>query len=349
MVAHAQVLDARARGWRHLVERLRERRAGVPDARIPARVECTDAPVIGVVLEYHRRCVRGADHRIGATDLRAGREIDGGVDLELVPRRAGDRIPREQRIEHLRRSEHVVDPGGCARRPGPQERLHRRGRAAMPLGVNRRHAPVVRPGRQERGARRVHRAGRFSLRAHERAERRIGRDRDDVLRGPRDRRPTQHERVRGMHHDRAVRRRLKRRRRRPRLHDRARRTPRRRCAVRLQRPHAPPVGAVRDRLLERRARVARRELIFAAAEHGRVHPAVGGELELIPVGLRDGSPRERRQRVDDEAARRRDGRRRRKSSRGKRRLPCVGRRRRHGQGGNQHRNGSDPRQRPSRH
>ena len=208
---------------RHLVECLRERRAGVPDAGIPGGVQCANAPVVGVVLEDDRRRVRVADHGTGAADLRARREVDGGVDLELVPRRAGDRIPREQRIEHLRRREHVVDPSSCARRPGPRERLHRRGRAAMPLGIHRRHAPVVGARRQERRAGRVDRSGRLGLRADERAERRIGRDRDDVLRRPRNRRPAQHQRMRGVHHDRAVRRRLQRRRRRPRLHDRPRR------------------------------------------------------------------------------------------------------------------------------
>ena len=219
----------------------------------------------------------------------------------------------------------------------------------MPLGVHRGHAPVVGARRQERRAGRVDRAGRFGLRAHDRAERGVGRDRDDVLRGPRDLRPAQHERVRGVHHDLAVRRRLKRRRRRPRLHDRPRRTPRRRCSVRLQRPHAPPVGAVRDRLLERRARVAGCELILAAAEHGRVHPGVGGELELVPFSLRDRGPRESGQRVDDEAIRRRDGRGRCERRRGERRMPCVGSCRKHSQGGNQHGTRGDPRQRPSSH
>ena len=300
VVAHAQVLDARARCRRHLVEGLREGRAGVPDARVPARVERANAPVVGVVLEARRsaRSELPITGLVQQTFEPGAKSTDGLISSSYLAapaigsqEKSGSKTSGAANMSSTRVER--------ARRPRPHERLHRRGRAAMPLGVDRRDVPVVGAGRQQRRARRVDRAGGLVLRVA-RSCRATDRSPIETMyfdaRGTDDQRSTSgcvgctmiapcvgdcsagadvHDftSARGAVQDDGV-------------------------PFFCERAHAPPVGAVRDRLLQRRARVARRELILAAPEHRRVHPAVGGELELVPVGLRDGGPRERGQRVD---------------------------------------------------
>ena len=165
----------------------------VPDPRVAVRVERADAPVVDVVQKDVVGEREVAMRRAAAADLRAGREVGRGVDLDLVARRAGDRVPREARVVDLGRRVQVVDVRRGHRRPEPLERGDRRRDAAVALGVDRRDAPVVRPRRERgrdrgRGGGDVRRALRVVLVGvveDERAESRVARDRDEVVRGAR--------------------------------------------------------------------------------------------------------------------------------------------------------------------
>ncbi len=126
VVAQVQVLDARRVDRRHLVEGLDEVRPAVPDTGVTGCVERADAPVVRVVAEDDRRRQRRRDRQLRAADLGAGSEVDGGVDLDLVLRRARHRVPRELRVEHLVGRHQVGDVGGRRRRPRPVEGAHRR-------------------------------------------------------------------------------------------------------------------------------------------------------------------------------------------------------------------------------
>ena len=144
-----QVLDARTRHRRHLVERLRERRPEVPDAGVAGGVESADAPVVGVVAVDDRRGQGRRDRRLCAANLGAGRKVLRGVDLDLVLRGTGNRSPRELRIEVLGSGDEVADDRGRGRGPRPREARDGRCASAVSLGVERRDAPVVRALRQE--------------------------------------------------------------------------------------------------------------------------------------------------------------------------------------------------------
>jgi hypothetical protein len=145
---------------------------------------------------------------------------------------------------------------------------------------------------------------------NERPERGIGGDRDEIFPRAGNRRPRQLHRGRrvddGCPADGAdeVRRGA------PELLDRSSLRPRRRATAGRQRADAPPVGPVRDGLLQRPACVLRQELILAAAEDGGVEAGIGCDLELVLIGGRDRLPGESRQRIDDGAGRRRQRRRR---------------------------------------
>ena len=132
-------------------------------------------------------------------------------------------------------------------------------------------------------------------------ERGVAGEREHVARGVLDRRPAERQGRRREREGIARPRRLRARHRRPGLDERARRRPRRRVALLGRRADAPPVAAVRQRLLQRRARVLRDEVAFALAEDRRVEVLVGGDLELVLVGAGDRAPRERRDRLERRA------------------------------------------------
>ena len=312
VVAHVEVLDARPgdrAGRRDLVERLVEGRAVVPDPRIALRVERTNAPVVDVVEEDGRRGERSGDARSAAADLRAGREVRRGVDLELVARGAGNRAPREARVVDLGVRVQVLHLRRGHRRPEPGERGDRRRDAAVTLGVHRRDAPVVRAGRERRGdrgrgggdVRRALRVVLVRVAEDERAEAHVARDRDEIVRGARDSRPAEHDGLGRVGERGAGARALQRGLQIPELPERARLGPLRAPARGVRRAHAPVVRAVRDRLRQRRTRVPREEVVLAGAEHRRVHAGVGADLELVLVDARDRRPSEGREKLDDRA------------------------------------------------
>jgi len=301
VVAHPQVLDARARdraGRRDLVERLGERLPLVPDARVAVGVEGADSPVEDVVLEDLRRRERGGDAGAAAADLRARREVGGGVDLDLVTRCPRDRIPGEAWVVGLRRGVQILEVGRSRGGPEPVERGHGSGDAAVPLGIHRHDAPVIGAGRQRRGdggrvggdVRRASGVVLIRVVQDERAEGRVARDGDQVVRSPGYARPVEDDGIRRETERRTRARALERRLQVPLLAERARLRPGRDLAGSVRRAHTPVVRPVRDCLEECRARVAREEVVLARTQDRRVHAGVGADLELILVRALDGRP-----------------------------------------------------------
>ena len=138
-------------GRRDLVEGLRERacrssrRRRCRPGRAPGRASsrrCPSGPVVG----ESEVAIVGPSQQT----FEPGREVDGGVDLDLVARRAGNRAPREARVVGLRRRVQILELSRGRSRPEPIERGDGRSDAAVALGVDRRDAPVVGAGRKRR-------------------------------------------------------------------------------------------------------------------------------------------------------------------------------------------------------
>src|SRR5262249_58449162 len=174
---------------------------GVGEAGVAGGIDRAPPPVVSVVLEHGRRRERRCDRRRVAADLRADREVGGGVDLHLVARRARDRIPRELWVVCLVGCVQVVDVQRRRRRPRPGEGSNRGRGATVALRVNRNHAPVVGAGGQrgrdrERVRLYLRNPGRVVGRVErERAQIRVGCHRDQVVRGTGHRGPAELERV----------------------------------------------------------------------------------------------------------------------------------------------------------
>ena len=309
VVAHVQVLDAGRRDRWDVVERLLEHGPDVPHACVVVGIDRAHAPVIRVVLEDLRRRERGRDRRAVAADLRADREVRGGVDLDLVARGARDRVPGELRIVDLGRRIEVGHGRGGHRRPDPVEVRDRAGNAPVSLGVDRDDAPVVHPGCERRGdcgrgggdVRRPVRVVLVVVAEDDRRERLVGRDGDEVLGRARNARPAEHHRIGREGQRLTVAGRLLGGRQVPELRERADVTPPGDGAVDGDRADAPVVGAVRRRLGQRRARVLSEEVVLAATEDATVHPSVHGDLELVLVRVGDGRPGESRHELERRA------------------------------------------------
>ncbi len=309
VVAHVQVRDRRRDRVEVLLE---DRRVGVPDAGVAVRVDRPHAPVVGLrVREDVDRRVGRAEHVAVTADLRAGGEVRRVVRLDLVLHRARDGVPGEDRVEDRRRRRHVHVG---RRRPRPGERADDRADALVQLGVLRHDGPVVAAGRERtrdrvRGRARLDRLAAVGHR--EGAERRVGRDVDQVLVGAGHRRPAQHERRGRVRALGSVARGLRRRLGRPRLAQGARLRPGTGRVVHVQRADVPVVRAVRQRLVGCSERVQRLERGVAIELDRRVEAGVGRQLELVVGGVLDRLPGEGGDRVGDRALGGRNDRRRR--------------------------------------
>ena len=153
-----------------------------PGAGITACVDPAYPPVVPIAPERHRRRQRRRDGCTGAAHARAVRPVFIRVDLDLVPHCAGGRRPRELRQEERRRrspaevaARHGVAHREAVRRsrPRPLELPAtgtRRLRPAVPLGIDRRHPPVVRVLRQRHREADRGRTRRDAAAADQRAE-----------------------------------------------------------------------------------------------------------------------------------------------------------------------------------
>ena len=219
VLAQMQVVDRRDGG----VERLVEVRPAVPEAEVAVLVLRAHAPVEDVVLQLGGRGERRARRHLVAADPRARGERVRGVDLDLVAGGARDRRPREAIGVDLDLGREVGRRRRRSRRPVPLERGDGRRLAAVALGIDRRHGPVVR-ARGERLGRRHGGRGRLDrLRAradvHQRAHRRIRRHAQLVLGRVVDGRPRHLQHLAGIRDDVVARRREQVRRRHPGTHD----------------------------------------------------------------------------------------------------------------------------------
>ena len=308
VVAHVEARDGRPAEGCGAIEDLLERagRPGrAPDSCVPVGIDRPNTPVVGVVAEDLRRRERRAHDGLGAAHLRPGCPVVGRVDLDLVARRPRHRVPHELRIEGLRLRPKVSQRHLRRGRPAPAERGARGLVAAVPLPVERRHAPVVSLGAPvgSRGGREVDAVARGRrLRraiADERVTVLIGRrpsavlavvraERDEVARRTGHRLPPHRQRRLGELDRCALGGPDEPDRRRPILHDRARAGPVGDGAGLGERADAPPVPSVRKRPRDRRARVAGDDSVGVGLE-----VRVGRELELVLLSTADGSPRER--------------------------------------------------------
>ena len=161
-VAHVQVLDPRLVQERVVGERLFERRSLVPVSGVAVGVDRAYAPVVGVVRESLLGSEGRRDRPVGrvAADLRVSLgEIGDRVDLDLVLRCTGDRIPRELRNEQLGFGCGVLNVGCRRRRPLPGEGAGLGRLALVPLRVDGGDGPGVRVRGKEERRRSVRRLG----------------------------------------------------------------------------------------------------------------------------------------------------------------------------------------------
>ena len=298
-VAHVQVLDPRLVQERVVGERLFERRSLVPVSGVAVGVDRSYAPVVGVVRESLLGGEGRRDRPVGrvAADLGVSLgEIGDRVDLDLVLRCTGDRIPRELRNEQLGFGCGVLNVGCRRRRPLPGEGAGLGRLALVPLRVDGGDGPVVRVRGKEERRRSVRRLGleRITVASHEGGEVRIGGNGDVVLRRAGDRRPPEHERLVGEGDRRGVVGGGEDRRVRPELFDLTGLRPAGGVAVGVDRLHAPVVRAVRNRLVGSRPRVLRPVDLV----DGRVEGRVRREDEVVLVGARDRVPGEDREEGD---------------------------------------------------
>jgi hypothetical protein len=317
-VDQAQVLHRRPPAERRLVDVVGDREGVVrcrsrvrvprPGAGILAGVVGAHPPVVRAGREQLRRCERCADRVSGAAHLGPRRPVRVGVDLHLVVGGAGDRRPRELRVVDLVRGVEVGHRERGRDVPVPGEGPRRRRRAAVALGVDRRHVPVVRPRRKpvhgRVGARRrVGRVRRRRVAADERRQVRVGGDLHLVLLRARHRRPVEQDR-RGIRQRVAVTRRLRHGHVRPVVVEGAHARPGAVGPGRADRADTPVVGVVAEHLRQRRTAVGRRHVHEGGREGVRAR-----ELELVLGGAGDAAPGEDGQAVDRRAVVRRAQRR----------------------------------------
>ena len=180
-------------------------------------------------------------------------------------------------VAHRRRSSRSASSTRTTRRPSARRGASRRRPPRPPSST----CPGAASGGREDGARRADRVAPVGY--GEGAEPRVGGDVDAVLVRARHRAPVEHQRRGGERDERAAHRAEQLGPRRPALGDRAPR-PAARVALEVDRPDAPVVGAVGQRLVDRGRRVAGLERALA---DDRAEAGVRRELELVAVGALD--------------------------------------------------------------